>query len=439
MSNTKTRKLTVVRTSNQPLPREPGEAVHVGVDVPKASYSVAVYSDGRGVLTTRVQPARPEVLLERLRPIREAIAQVVYEAGPTGFALARRLRAEGYSAQVIAPSKLLAPVGPEAKSDRLDCRRLARLAAKGLLHPVRVPTEPEEADRQVVRLRDQLVSKTRSVRSQIKSFPLQHGIAEPTGLGHWSKASVAVLRGLAPVPEPRSCLDLLPDELAHAREQVRRVTARLKELAETERHCGAVAVMCSVPGVGVLTAAAFRLELPEPQRFDDGGQVARMVGLAPQVRRGGETRREGGLLKSGDARLRTVLVEAAWRWVRYDEAAARRYRQLVANTGSGKKAAVAMARRLGALLWRLIVHGEPYRAAAREIGYSCVDQGIRTACRVVSHRVGNSEDLRAGQTAFRLRRASTRVDRWRRPLATASLYRVPRARIAGWSSTDPGG
>jgi transposase len=92
--------------------------------------------------------------------------------------------------------------------------------------------------------------------------------------------------------------------------------------------------------------------------------MARMAGLAPQVRQSGETRHEGGLLKSGNARLRTVLVEAAWRWVASDEAAAHRYRQLVANTGSSKKAIVGMARRLGVLLWQLSVHGEPYRAAA---------------------------------------------------------------------------
>src|SRR5512135_3162374 len=188
MSNTKTRKLTIVRTPTQPLRLEQGESVHVGVDVHKASYSVALYSDGRGVLTTWVQPARPEVLIEQLRPLREGIAQVVYEAGPTGFALARRLRAEGYTAQVIAPSKLLAPVGPEAKSDRLDCRRLAQLSAKGLLHPVQVPTEQEEADRQVLRLREQMVRKARTVQAQIKAFLLQHGVAEPAGLGHWSKA-----------------------------------------------------------------------------------------------------------------------------------------------------------------------------------------------------------------------------------------------------------
>jgi transposase len=364
MSNTKTGKLKIVRTSPQPLRLEAGEAVHVGVDVHKASYSVALYSTARGLLTTWVQPARPEVLIERLQPIREAVVQVVYEAGPTGFGLVRRLRAEGYTAQVIAPSKLLAPVGPEAKSDRLDCHRLAQFSAKGLLQAVRVPTEPEEADRQVLRLREQLVRKTHAVQSQIKSFLLQHGIAEPPGLGHWSKKSVAVLRGLALLPELRFCLDLLLDELAHAQEQVQRATVRLTGLAEADRHRKATGVRCTVPGVGVLTAAAFRLELPEPQRFDHDGQVARMAGLAPQVRQSGETRREGGLLKSGNARLRTVLVEAAWRWVRYDEAAARRYRRLVANTGSSKKAVVAMARRLGVLLWRLSVHGEPYRSVA---------------------------------------------------------------------------
>ena len=364
MSNTKTRKLNHVRKSNEPLGLEQGEAVHVGVDVHKASYSVALFSDRRGLITTWVQPARPELLIERLRPLREGIAQVVYEAGPTGFDLARRLRAEGFKAQVIAPSKLLAPVGPEAKSDRLDCRRLAQLSAKGLLHPVRVPTEQEEADRQVLRLREQLVRKTHAVQSQIKSFLLQHGVDEPTGLARWSKKAVAALRELVLLPELRFCLDLFLDELAHAQEQVQRATERLKGLAEAKRHRKEVEVMCSVPGVGVLTAAAFRLELPEPQRFDHGGQVARMTGLAPQVRQSGERRREGGLLKSGNASLRTVLVEAAWRWVRYDETAASRYRRLVGNTGSGKKAIVAMARHLGVLLWRLSVRGEPYRSAA---------------------------------------------------------------------------
>src|SRR5262245_58808802 len=77
MSNTKIQKLKIARTSTPPLRLERAEAVHVGVDVPKASSRVALFSDRRGLITTWVQPARPEVLLKRLRPMREGIAQVV--------------------------------------------------------------------------------------------------------------------------------------------------------------------------------------------------------------------------------------------------------------------------------------------------------------------------------------------------------------------------
>jgi transposase len=364
MSNTKARKLTIVRTPTHPLHLEPGEAVHVGVDVHKATYHVAVYSGSRGLIATWVQPAQAGSLIERLRPIRDHVAQIVYEAGPTGFSLVRRLRAEGLPAQVIATSKVLAPAGPEAKSDRLDCRRLALLCSKGLLHPVRVPTEPEEADRQVLRLREQLIRKARSIQQQIKAFLLQHGIAEPTGLGHWAERAIEALRHLDLLTELRFCLDVMLDELDHAQGQVKRVTKRLEELARAERHRAAAEVMRSVPGVGLVTTMTFRLELPEPQRFDHAGQVARMAGLAPMVRQSGATRREGGLIRSSSARLRTALVEAAWRWVANDEAAKCVYRRLVANTGSGKKAIVGVARRLGVLLWRLSCRGEPYRAAA---------------------------------------------------------------------------
>src|SRR5512135_309656 len=364
MTGNKARRLSVVRTSPDTFRLGEGESAYVGVDVHKATYHVAVCSTQRGLISSWVQPASPEALIERLRPIRGQVAQVVYEAGPTGFQLVRSLRAAGFTAQVIATSKVPTPACPEAKCDRLDCRRLALLASKGMLHPVRVPTEQEEADRQVLRLREQLIRKCRSIQQQIKAFLLQHGIAEPDGLGHWAERAVEALRGLELRPELRFCLDVMLDELEHVGRQVRRVTRRLEELSQAERHRSAAGGMRSVPGVGLVTAMTFRLELPEPERFDHAGQVARMAGLAPMVRQSGQARREGGLIRSSSARLRTALVEAAWRWVANDEAAQCVYRRLVANTGSGKKAIVGVARRLGVLLWRLSCRGAPYRAAA---------------------------------------------------------------------------
>jgi transposase len=102
----------------------------------------------------------------------------------------------------------------------------------------------------------------------------------------------------------RFCLDVMLDELKHAQSQVARATKRLEELSRSERHQESAQVLQSVPGVGPITAMSFRLELPELKRFEHAGQVASFLGLAPQVRQSGPTRREGGLLKSGNPRLR---------------------------------------------------------------------------------------------------------------------------------------
>ena len=361
---TATKTTRIVRPASATLRVDTSEVAHVGVDVHKASYHVAVITDLRGLVATWTQPADPDQLVERLKPISTQVAQVVYEAGPTGFALVRRLRAAELKAEVIAPSKIPTMPGPEAKSDRLDCRKLAVFAQKGLLRSVRVPTEQEEADRQVVRLREQLTRKLRVVQQQIKALLLQHGIAEPAGLAHWTTTAVNALRELELAAEMRFCLDVMLDERRHALEQVARATRRLEELAKTDRHRETTSTLRTVPGVGPITAMTFRVELHEPGRFADGGQVARMLGLAPQVLQSGPTRREGRLLKSGNARLRTVLIEAAWRWVAGDATATEKYRRLVASTGNGKKAIVGMARRLAILLWRMSLSGEPYRAAA---------------------------------------------------------------------------
>jgi transposase len=146
---TATQKTRLVRPASSALRLDNNEVAHVGVDVRNASYHVAVVTDRRGLIASWTQPASPDVLVERLKPIGTQVAQVVYEAGPTGFALVRRLRAAELNAEVIAPSKIPTMPGPEAKCDRLDCRKLAVFAQKGLLRPVRVPTEQEEADRQV--------------------------------------------------------------------------------------------------------------------------------------------------------------------------------------------------------------------------------------------------------------------------------------------------
>lgn len=341
-----------------------GEKVYLGVDVHRRSYSVAVWSDQRGLIGTWTQPAEPALLVAKLSPFAAQVAWIVYEAGPTGYALVRVLRTAGFKADVIATSKMLKTTAREGKSDRVDCRRIAEHAAKGLLKIIRVPTEEEEHDRQVMRLREQMVRKMRLARQQIKSFLLVHGVAYEGSLKAWSEAGIKKMRELELPEALRTCLNVLLDAEQQAREQVMRLNQAVAKLMMTKRHKAKVRVLRSVPGVGPVTAMTFRTELVAPERFKEPGEIAKMIGLAPLVAESGDRRREGAISKAGNWRLRTILVEAAWRWVQKDEAARQVYRRFIRNTGDVKKAIVAMARKLAILLWRMVTREEMYRVRA---------------------------------------------------------------------------
>jgi transposase len=154
---------------------------------------------------------------------------------------------------------------------------------------------------------------------------------------------------------------MLLDDLAHYNAQYLKADQALRALAQTTRHQQAVEAMETVSGVGPVTAMAMRTELIAPERFNNGREVSAMAGLAPLISRTGQTVRQGPLMKCGNGRLRTVLIEAAWRWVAKDRWARQRFTQLIRNTGEKKKAIAAMARRLVIILWRISVTGEAYR------------------------------------------------------------------------------
>ncbi len=337
-----------------------GEEVFVGVDVHKKTYSVSVWSAQRGLVTRWVQPSCVAVLAGRLEGIKSQVVRVVYEAGPTGFGLYHGLRGLGFSVDVVAPSKTPSVPAASGKSDRRDADTLAFLAWKGMLRAVAVPSAEEEADRQVSRRYKQVAADVKRAKHRIKSLLLQHGIAEPAGLERWSRAAVEALRQLPLCDGLRFSLNGLLSDLDHEQDQLDQAKRKLEELAESERHATPVALVRRVPGVGLLTAMTVRTEVLHPERFRTAEQVTSFCGLAPWVSRSGSTTRKGPIVKAGNARVRTVLVEASWQWVRRDPGARRVYRHLVANTASRQKAIVAMARRLAILLWRILVTGEVY-------------------------------------------------------------------------------
>lgn len=339
------------------------DCVYVGLDVHKKSISVAIWINDHIELTFN-SPVDYQDLIEKMKIFGTALIMVTYEAGPTGYRLARAFQRASLPIQVISPSNTPRASKRSSKTDQLDCRDLAKFSAKGLLKPVAIPTEQQEADRQLPRLRDQLVAQRRRVRQQIKSFLLQHGIVEPAGLTGWSNESIVVLRSLGLNWALRLTLDVHLDQLDHLIRQIDRVESELRQRAKQERHQKNIEILTSHPGVGPVTSWSFYTELFQPERFTRAAEVASFLGLAPRIIQSGQSSREGPITKTGRPQLRSKLIEASWVWIRQDPHAYTVYARLCHNTGSCNKAIVAMARRLAIHLWRMLCDQEYYRKAA---------------------------------------------------------------------------
>ena len=116
----------------------------------------------------------------------------------------------------------------------------------------------------------------------------------------------------------------------------------------------------TVPGVRPVTSGIFRAELFDPTRFETVEQVSSYVGLAPVINQSGVSAGYSRIIPQGQGKLRSVLVEAAWRLLATEEWASRFYRRVLSNCGKAQKAIVALARKLCVILWRMWLENRPY-------------------------------------------------------------------------------
>lgn len=336
-----------------------GHPFHIGMDVHKRSYHIALRRLD-GLSETWVSPADPSLIRKQLESLSIIIETIVYESGPTGYGLARELISAGYNVMVAAPSRIPRPVSRSAKTDRLDCMKLADYAAKHMLRGISIPSEYEEDLRCLLRRSQQLTASLVRTKNRIKSLLLAHGLSEPPGLVHWSKAGIAQLQELKCSAVLRCYLDSLLRELRFLQQESGEVFEQLKALTRTGKWWQTRECLKSIPGVGDRTALTFILEIFNPGRFDRAEEVASYIGLAPMVRHSGESEPKGSLQSVGQSQLRSLLIEAAWIWKTRDETAARIYNRILAKNKQPQKAICGVARKLAIIMWRIAVEERPY-------------------------------------------------------------------------------
>jgi transposase len=351
------------------------EGSWVGLDVHARKIVAGVLDAKSGELRSLRAPTLPAETVEWLRQF-PAPVRVAYEAGPTGYGLARACSDRGIACTVAAPSKIPRASGDKVKTDRRDAERLARLLRLGELVAVRVPEPYEEAARDLVRAREDARGELMRARHRLSKLLLRHGLVYDSSA--WTGAHDVWLRRQQFASRP---LALAFDEsyVAVVQAKARRdaLDGAIAELAAEPPFSEIVGRLCCLRGVATLTALALTVELGDWTRFRPQS-LGPFLGLTPSEDSTGERRRLGAITKTGNTHARRLLVEAAWHQrrplrasatlekrrqgqpaavrTRADQSARRLHQRWHALERRGKRrtvVAVAVARELAGHCWAL--------------------------------------------------------------------------------------
>jgi transposase len=294
-----------------------------------------------------------------------------YEAGRDGFWLARWLQASGIEVHVFHSTSIaVSREHRRAKTDRLDAAMLMRVflgwlrGERGHCSMVAIPTLEQEDAKRPSRERENLIGEQTRIVNRMKAALFRLGIRGFKPELRKAPQRLTTLRTPEGTTIPPNMLDEIRRDmtrLAVVREQIDRIEqTRLERLkkAPTEGSNAIVSLLARVIGVGIETSDLLVQEVLS-RNLRDRRAIARYAGLTGSPDESGSKRREKGLAKSGNARLRRSLIQLAWRFLRFqkDSALAQWYR---ARTKIARKTTmiVALARKLLIALWRMVTTGE---------------------------------------------------------------------------------
>src|SRR6201996_2472335 len=233
------------------------------------------------------------------RPVR-----VAYEAGPTGYGLARELIKRRVECVGAAPSKIPRASGDRVKTDRRDAEHLVRLLLAGKLHPVRVPGGEEEALRDLVRAREAVRMDLMRCRHRLSKLLLRHGIRFEDGRAWTQRHRDWLATVTLQWPAAQTTLSDVQgaiDVLCHRRDRLERVIIALLPGSPYEVHAGRLRCL---RGIDTLTAVGLCAEIGDFERFAKAEQLMSYLGLVPWENTTGEQRRLGQITKTGSRHAR---------------------------------------------------------------------------------------------------------------------------------------
>src|SRR4030095_232670 len=245
--------------------------------------------------------------VERVR--RRASVQCCYEAGPCGFELQRTFAAHQIPCDVIAPSLIPRRPGDRIKTDRRDAAQLAVLARAGALTAIHIPTEQEEAARDLLRCREDIRVDLLRARHRLTKFLLRHGRRFTATKRAWTKRHAEWLQAQRwPLPALEQTHRAYVRAVDEAISRLHSVDTELRDLLTLEPLRARVERLRCFRGIDDLTALTIAAELGDARRFPSASRVMACTGLVPSERSSGTKQTRGAITKTGNAHLRRGLV-----------------------------------------------------------------------------------------------------------------------------------
>lgn len=352
-----------------------GIKVYVGLDVHKDTIAIAAAqagerAPGRQVGTIAHDMTKLAKALARLGKAEQV--HVVYEAGPTGYGLQRKLSSLGYPCEVIAPSMVPKRAGERIKTDRRDAQRLAELSRACELRAIWIPDEADEAIRDLSRAREDAIKARVQMRNQLKGFLLRHDVRYTLGKTSWTKTFHRWLATLS-FGHESSQIAFTEYVLAvqAADDRVQRLTDSLSRAIIGWRLEPLVRALQALRGIELIAAVGIVAEIGDFSRFDHPRKLMAYLGLVPSEQSSGDKVRKGSITKAGNAHVRRLLTEAAWNY-RFNPRIGRE--ALIRQEGLPEsikaiawKAQIRLSRRYRALNLRGVHHNKVCVAVAREL------------------------------------------------------------------------
>jgi transposase len=291
----------------------------IGIDDAADKWNIAHFEDGERRPTKEFELVPDEKgfarLLNYLKGLKGEV-RIVYEAGPCGYELYRRLTAAGFHCQVAAPALTPRKAGERVKTNRRDASKLAQYLRGNLLTFIVVPDADRESLRDLMRSRESVQKDIGRVKKQIVHLLLRYGQRYRNGQA-WTVRFWAWLKKIE-LQASRSSFVLteMIGELEHRIEQLKRYDEQVELAAQTPEYRPYVAALRTLRGINTISAMTILSELGDLRRFPKAPQVMSAVGVVPSEYSTGNKTNRYAITKTGNAHVRRIVVEAAWQYQR---------------------------------------------------------------------------------------------------------------------------